>query len=161
MFWVVQTICFALYSETGNLAAAHTFIAMICELADFGIYTSVLKLVSLPVQSCSTHSVSALIPISSVDNVLMCSADDVRHSGGLDIALVRVLTDRSDRVHSPNRLVCVRARDLYLLQCADQSPIGTLWRSCRSHYVPRASRSSTLPSHSRKRCSSPSSFLRN
>ena len=31
VFWVLQTACFALYSETGNIAAAHTFIAMICE----------------------------------------------------------------------------------------------------------------------------------
>ena len=31
VFWVLQTVCFALYSETGNIAAAHTFIAMICE----------------------------------------------------------------------------------------------------------------------------------
>ncbi|KAM5536734.1 hypothetical protein V8D89_009661 [Ganoderma adspersum] len=29
VFWVLQTACFALYSETGNIAAAHTFIAMI------------------------------------------------------------------------------------------------------------------------------------
>ncbi|TBU44547.1 general substrate transporter [Dichomitus squalens] len=29
VFWVLQTVCFALYSETGNIAAAHTFIAMI------------------------------------------------------------------------------------------------------------------------------------
>ena len=31
VFWVLQTACFALYSEQGNIAAAHTFIAMICE----------------------------------------------------------------------------------------------------------------------------------
>lgn len=30
IFWVLQTACFGLYSTTGNLAAAHTFIAMIC-----------------------------------------------------------------------------------------------------------------------------------
>ncbi|KIP06118.1 hypothetical protein PHLGIDRAFT_128472 [Phlebiopsis gigantea 11061_1 CR5-6] len=29
VFYVLQTACFGLYSETGNLAAAHTFIAMI------------------------------------------------------------------------------------------------------------------------------------
>lgn len=29
VFWVLQTVCFALYSETGNVTAAHTFIAMI------------------------------------------------------------------------------------------------------------------------------------
>ncbi|RPD54434.1 general substrate transporter [Lentinus tigrinus ALCF2SS1-7] len=29
VFWVLQTACFALYSKTGNIAAAHTFIAMI------------------------------------------------------------------------------------------------------------------------------------
>ncbi|EMD33795.1 hypothetical protein CERSUDRAFT_87123 [Gelatoporia subvermispora B] len=39
VFWTLQTICFALYSEHGNIAAAHTFIAMIflfyafCEIA--------------------------------------------------------------------------------------------------------------------------------
>lgn len=31
VFWVMQTVCFALYSVHGNIAAAHTFIAMICE----------------------------------------------------------------------------------------------------------------------------------
>ena len=31
VFYVLQTACFALYSEHGNLAAAHTFIAMICK----------------------------------------------------------------------------------------------------------------------------------
>ena len=31
VFWVLQTACFALYSETGNVTAAHAFIAMICE----------------------------------------------------------------------------------------------------------------------------------
>ncbi|KAI1783953.1 general substrate transporter [Ganoderma leucocontextum] len=30
MFWVLQTACFAVYSETGNITAAHTFVAMIC-----------------------------------------------------------------------------------------------------------------------------------
>ena len=35
VFWVLQTACFALYSETGNIAAAHTFIAMICEWSQF------------------------------------------------------------------------------------------------------------------------------
>ncbi|EIW63670.1 hexose transporter [Trametes versicolor FP-101664 SS1] len=29
VFWVLQTVCFGLYSETGNITAAHTFIAMI------------------------------------------------------------------------------------------------------------------------------------
>ncbi|KAI0699884.1 general substrate transporter [Cerioporus squamosus] len=29
VFWVLQTVCFALYSETGNVTAAHAFIAMI------------------------------------------------------------------------------------------------------------------------------------
>ncbi|KAI0355806.1 hexose transporter [Trametes cingulata] len=29
VFWVLQTVCFALYSEHGNITAAHTFIAMI------------------------------------------------------------------------------------------------------------------------------------
>ncbi|KAI9057962.1 hexose transporter [Trametes sanguinea] len=29
VFWVLQTACFALYSEKGNITAAHTFIAMI------------------------------------------------------------------------------------------------------------------------------------
>ncbi|KAI0093090.1 general substrate transporter [Irpex rosettiformis] len=29
IFWTLQTVCFALYSEHGNIAAAHTFIAMI------------------------------------------------------------------------------------------------------------------------------------
>ncbi|KAI0744334.1 general substrate transporter [Daedaleopsis nitida] len=29
VFWVLQTVCFAIYSETGNIVAAHTFIAMI------------------------------------------------------------------------------------------------------------------------------------
>lgn len=31
VFWTLQTVCFALYSTRGDLAAAHTFIAMICE----------------------------------------------------------------------------------------------------------------------------------
>ena len=31
VFWVLQTACFALYSEKGDIKAAHTFIAMICE----------------------------------------------------------------------------------------------------------------------------------
>ncbi|KAI8972167.1 hexose transporter [Trametes punicea] len=39
VFWVLQTACFALYAEKGNIVAAHTFIAMIflfyafCELS--------------------------------------------------------------------------------------------------------------------------------
>jgi hypothetical protein len=32
VFYVLQTACFGLYSETGNLAAAHTFIGMICKV---------------------------------------------------------------------------------------------------------------------------------
>ncbi|KAI1783134.1 general substrate transporter, partial [Ganoderma leucocontextum] len=38
VFWVLQTACFAVYSETGNITAAHTFVAVIflfyafCEL---------------------------------------------------------------------------------------------------------------------------------
>ena len=31
VFWTAQTACYAVYSETGNQAAAHAFIAMICE----------------------------------------------------------------------------------------------------------------------------------
>ena len=31
VFYLLQTICFALYSKYGNLAAAHTFIGMICK----------------------------------------------------------------------------------------------------------------------------------
>ncbi|KAF8962002.1 hexose transporter [Flammula alnicola] len=33
--WVLETVCFALYSETGNVAAAHTFIAMIYLFSTF------------------------------------------------------------------------------------------------------------------------------
>ncbi|OSC96750.1 general substrate transporter [Trametes coccinea BRFM310] len=33
VFWVLQTACFALYSEKGNITAAHTFIAMIYDIA--------------------------------------------------------------------------------------------------------------------------------
>ena len=43
VFWVLQTACFALYSETGNIAAAHTFIAMICEWSRFVIRSEVLE----------------------------------------------------------------------------------------------------------------------
>ena len=43
VFWVLQTACFALYSETGNIAAAHTFIAMICEWSRFMIRSEVLE----------------------------------------------------------------------------------------------------------------------
>ena len=31
VFWTLQTVCFALYSERGDIKAAHTFIAMICK----------------------------------------------------------------------------------------------------------------------------------
>ena len=31
VFWTLQTVCFALYSEHGDIKAAHTFIAMICK----------------------------------------------------------------------------------------------------------------------------------
>ena len=30
VFWTLQTACFGLYSQTGNTAAAHAVIAMIC-----------------------------------------------------------------------------------------------------------------------------------
>ena len=43
MFWVLQTACFALYSETGNIAAAHTFIAMICEWSQFIMRSETLE----------------------------------------------------------------------------------------------------------------------
>ncbi|OJT06916.1 hypothetical protein TRAPUB_2236 [Trametes pubescens] len=39
VFWVLQTVCFGLYSETGNITAAHTFIAMICDPVLRFLYT--------------------------------------------------------------------------------------------------------------------------
>ena len=39
VFWTLQTVCFALYSEHGDIKAAHTFIAMICKPPSISWYT--------------------------------------------------------------------------------------------------------------------------
>ena len=61
VFWTLQTVCFALYSERGDLAAAHTFIAMICESLSLPeVFVEIDGCVHT--QSCSTVSVSNLYP---------------------------------------------------------------------------------------------------
>lgn len=57
VFWVLQTACFAVYSETGNMTAAHAFIAMICE-SPSALLVTACSPCAMRTQSCSTHSVS-------------------------------------------------------------------------------------------------------
>lgn len=38
MFWVIQTICLALYSEHGGAVMGRSVIAMICERMSLGFY---------------------------------------------------------------------------------------------------------------------------
>lgn len=65
VFWTLQTVCFALYSIHGNLAAAHTFIAMICTFTDLFPHPTALTAWAT-LQSCSTDSVSRMIYLHDV-----------------------------------------------------------------------------------------------
>ena len=56
VFWVLQTACFGLYSTTGNLAAGHTFIAMICKfLSEFSGSEELMSMLSVLFYGCCEY----------------------------------------------------------------------------------------------------------
>lgn len=82
VFWVLQTACFGVYSTTGNLAAGHTFIAMICKfLLKFSGYQALTFCCE---KSCSMAAVSVVDPAVFCDVLTKCSSrfiDDVSTMG--------------------------------------------------------------------------------